>query len=34
MYGWERYLYIERETQTAKQYVPYELEETYSEFFM
>ena len=33
MYGWQRFLSIEQEFKAVEQYVPYELEDTYSEFF-
>jgi len=33
MYGWHRYLSIEHEFKKAEQYIPYELEDAYSEFF-
>ena len=33
MYGWTRYLYIEQEFLAVKQYLPYEFEDVYSEFF-
>ncbi len=33
MYGWQRYLSIEHEFKKAEQYIPYELEDVYSEFF-